>query len=207
MPCSCFATWADDLVTQPIFTAGMYLGQMIELRTLTDADVEAHNHGEDAEVVRWLTGDYGTDESTRRHFSNMTENALRGEGKRGFGVWFDRRLAGYIDCDPTFSDLPAPGDVNIAYSVHPWARRQGVASAAIDLICTYIAEEKIGDRAVARIEPGNTTSIGVIEKCGFQLIDSDTLGPTRLDSAKAGSEFGAVGGCAGHLIYVRELHR
>jgi len=52
MSCSCFATWADDLVTQPIFTAGMYLGQMIELRTLTDADVEAHNHGEDAEVVR-----------------------------------------------------------------------------------------------------------------------------------------------------------
>ncbi|MBT2534168.1 hypothetical protein J7E83_18970 [Arthrobacter sp. ISL-48] len=59
---------------------------MVELRALTDEDVKAHNAGEDDETVRWLSGRKGTDDSSRRHFAMLAENASRGAGKRGFGI-------------------------------------------------------------------------------------------------------------------------
>ncbi|MBT2514969.1 GNAT family N-acetyltransferase [Arthrobacter sp. ISL-30] len=98
---------------------------MIELRALTDEDVQAHNAGEDDEVIRWLSGAPSTDDSTRRHFAMLAENASRGAGKRGFGIWFDGQLAGYVDFDPDANYLPAAGDVNISYAVHRRARRRG----------------------------------------------------------------------------------
>lgn len=87
---------------------------MIELRAFTDADIKAHNAGEDDETVRWLTGRAGTVDSTRRHFARLAENASLGAGKRGFAIWLDDQLAGYIDFDPETNDLPAAGDVNIS---------------------------------------------------------------------------------------------
>lgn len=143
---------------------------MIELKVLTTADVEAHNAGEDHETVRWLTGEFGTTESTRRHIETLAQNAASGEGKRAFGIWMDDYLAGYVDFDPNVKDLPAVGDVNIAYSVHPWARGRGVATAAVGLICDHIARERIGTRAIARVEVGNDASARVVERSGFQLL-------------------------------------
>jgi hypothetical protein len=93
------------------------------VRALTHEDVEAHNAGEDEHTVRWLTGDYGTVESTTTHFDRLADNARAGCGKRGFGVCLDGRLAGYVDCDPDVGDGLEPGDVNISYAVHPWASR------------------------------------------------------------------------------------
>jgi hypothetical protein len=59
----------------------------ITLRALTHEDVEAHNAGEDEHTVRWLTGGYGTVESTAGHFDMLAANVRAGRGKRGFGVW------------------------------------------------------------------------------------------------------------------------
>jgi RimJ/RimL family protein N-acetyltransferase len=143
---------------------------MVELRAFTDADIKAHNAGEDDETVRWLSGRAGTDDSTRQHFAMLAENASRGTGKRGFAIWLDNKLAGYIDFDPEMNDLPAAGDVNISYAVHPWARRRAVASTAVLLVCRYIAENDIGDRAIIRADPENTASIAVAERCGFRYI-------------------------------------
>lgn len=143
---------------------------MIELKLLTAADVDAHNAGEDHETVKWLTGEFSTTESTHRHFETLAQNAARGEGKRAFGIWVDARLAGYVDFDPTMKDLPAAGDVNIAYSVHPWARRRGAATVAVGRICDHISEEGIGTRAIARIEAGNFASSHVVERNGCQLL-------------------------------------
>lgn len=111
---------------------------MIKLKALTPADIVAHNLGEDAETVRWLTGEYGTEESTRQHFERLANNASSGLGARGFGVWAEERLAGYIECDPDLADLPAKGDVNVSYSIHPWARRRGIATAAVEIICEFM---------------------------------------------------------------------
>ncbi|MBU8809657.1 hypothetical protein KL953_12245 [Mycolicibacterium goodii] len=69
---------------------------MIELRPLVEGDVAAHMAGEDAAVIEWLTGAAATWDSTALHFEMLASNAARCEGKRGFGVWLEEKLAGYI---------------------------------------------------------------------------------------------------------------
>ena len=151
---------------------------MIELRALAVTDIEAHNAGEDEAVIRWLTGGTATEESTRRHFAALAQNAARNEGKRGFGVWLDDRLAGYVDFDPDAEFLSSPRDANIAYAVHPWARRRGVATSAVLLVCHHVTAAGIADRAIIRANPSNLASVGVARRCGFHLIE-----PGRGDSA------------------------
>jgi RimJ/RimL family protein N-acetyltransferase len=148
----------------------------ITLRALTHQDVEAHNAGEDEHTVRWLTGGYGTVQSTIAHFDRLTENARAGCGKRGFGVCLDGRLAGYVDCDPDAGDGIEPGDVNISYAVHPWARGRGVAGEAVRLICEYIRKHQIGTRAAIRVDPDNHASVRVAEKSGFTYVHDFTSG-------------------------------
>ena len=144
---------------------------IIELRPLTHEDAEAHCAGEDAETVRWLTGGYGTIDGTCAYFDVLAENAAAGRGKRGYGVWWDGRLAGYVDYDPSGElDGLEPGDVNLSYTVHPWARGSGVASAAVVEVCQRLREEGTGRRAAIRAEPENSASVRVAEKCGFQYL-------------------------------------
>src|ERR1700712_1112316 len=103
----------------------------IELRPLTADDAAAHCAGEDELTVRWLTGGYGSVEGTKEYFAWLAENAAAGVGKRGLGVWMSGRLCGYVDVTPDNHDGLEPGDVNISYAVHPWARGQGVAVEAV----------------------------------------------------------------------------
>src|SRR3954453_13545337 len=148
----------------------------ITLRALTDGDVEAHNAGEDEHTVRWLTGGYGTVESTTAHFGRLADNARAESGKRGFGVCLDGRLAGYVDCDPDVGDGLEPGDVNISYAVHPWARGRGVAGESVRLMCEYIRKQRIGTRSAIRVDPGNHWSVRVAEKSGFVHVRNFTSG-------------------------------
>lgn len=64
---------------------------MIELRAFTDADIKAHNSGEDDETVRWLAGRAETVDSTRPHFAMLADNASRGavSGDSPYG-WTDQ---------------------------------------------------------------------------------------------------------------------
>lgn len=152
----------------------------VELRNLTELDIPAHCAGEDEATVRWLTGGYGTAESTRAHFELLARNAAAGRGKRGFGVWLDGRLAGYVDCDPDNLDGLGEDDVNISYATHPWARRRGVATRAVELIREYIRANKIGAAAVIRVEPDNQASIRVAQKAGFRF-DREVASSTDFD--------------------------
>jgi RimJ/RimL family protein N-acetyltransferase len=142
----------------------------IELRPLTHADAAAHCEGEDEQTVRWLTGGYGTIEGTCSYFDWLAENAAAKRGKRGFGVWLDEHLAGYVDCDPDNRDGLVTGDVNLSYAVHPWARGRGVAVEAVRLICEFVRTNHIGTRAAIRVEPGNEASVRVAQKCGFTYV-------------------------------------
>lgn len=60
-----------------------------------------------------------------------------------------------------------PSDVNISYSVHPWARGNGVAGEAVALICEFIRDRGLGHRAAIKVEPENTASVRVAQKAGF----------------------------------------
>jgi RimJ/RimL family protein N-acetyltransferase len=148
----------------------------ITLRALTHLDVEAHNAGEDELTVRWLSGRYGTVESTTAHFAWLAENARAQRGKQGFGVCLDGRLAGYVDCDPDVADGLQAGDVNISYAVHAWARGRGVAGEAVHLICEHMRDHRIGTRAAIRVDADNQASIRVAEKCGFRYVHDFTSG-------------------------------
>lgn len=151
----------------------------ITLRALTHRDVGAHNAGEDEHTVRWLTGRYGTVESTTVHFDRLADNDRAGYGKRGFGVCLDGRLAGYVDCDPDAGDGLEQGDVNISYAVHPSARGRGVAEEAVRLMCEYIRKHQIGTRAAIRVDPDNHASVRVAEKSGFSYVHDFTSGTDK----------------------------
>jgi RimJ/RimL family protein N-acetyltransferase len=151
----------------------------ITLRALTRSDVEAHNAGEDEQTVRWLSGGYGTVESTTGWFDHLAGNARRGRGVQGFGVCLDGRLAGYVDCNPDVRDGLEPEDVNISYAVHPWARGRGIAVEAVRLICEYIREHEIGTRAAIRVEPENHASVRVAEKSGFVYVHDFVSGTDK----------------------------
>lgn len=151
----------------------------VELRALTAADAAEHCAGEDEATVRWLTGTPGTVEGTARYFEQLARNARDGLGKRGFGVVLDGRLAGYVDVDPDpeprRGDRPdgvavGPGDVSIAYAVHPWARGRGVAVEAVRLVCDVARTQALGSRAVLQVEPENVASMRVAAKAGFRRV-------------------------------------
>ncbi len=142
----------------------------IVLRPLTPHEAEAHAAGEDDASVRWLSGGYAPVEGVREYFGWLAANEAAGSGKRGFGIWIDGCLGGYMDFDPDNTDGLEPGDVNIAYSVHPWARGRGVAGQAVLLLCRWLADHSIGERAAIRVEPENVASVRVAEKAGFVQI-------------------------------------
>lgn len=162
---------------------------------LTNDDAPAHTAAEDEATVRWLTGDYGTVETARAHFAMLARNAERGSGKRGFGVWWNGRLAGYVDADPDVDDGLEPGDVNISYNVHPWARGAGVAPLAVRAMCQFIEREGIGRRAAIRVSPDNGASVRVAEKCGFRYVRTFT----------SATDTHADGSAATLALYVLEL--
>ncbi|WP_250030347.1 GNAT family N-acetyltransferase [Paractinoplanes maris] len=151
----------------------------ITLRALTDEDVEAHNAGEDEHTVRWLNGSPSSAETTAAHFNKLAGNARAERGKRGFGVCLDDRLAGYVDCDPDVIDGLKPGDVNISYAVHPWARGRGVAVEAVRLTLEHMRENRIGTRAAIRVDPDNLASVRVAEKSGFIYVHDFTSGTDK----------------------------
>lgn len=146
----------------------------VTLRPLTLADVDAHSAGEDEETVRWLTGGYGTREGTTAYIEQLARNAEAGVGTRGFGVWLDGRLAGYVDCNPDIRDGLEDGDVNITYAVHPWARGRGLAVEAVHLICDYLRDHRLGSRAAIRVDPDNQASVRVAHKSGFSYVGDFT---------------------------------
>jgi RimJ/RimL family protein N-acetyltransferase len=143
---------------------------IIELRPLTRADAAGHCAGEDEQTVRWLAHGYGTVKGTAAYFDWLADSAAAGQGKRGFGVWLNGRLAGYVDCDPDHGGGLEPGDVNVSYAVHPWARRRGVAVEAVRLICAFARTNQIGTRAAIRVDPENEASVRVARKCGLTYV-------------------------------------
>jgi len=151
----------------------------VQLRPLTAADAEAHCAGEDELIVRWLTGGYGSIEGTTAHFAQLAHNAAAGIGKRGYGVWVDDRLGGYVDFDPDLDDGLEADEVNVSYCVHPWARGRGVAEEAVRLVCDVLRRDRIGSRAAIRADPENAASVRVAEKAGFRFAGTFVSGTDR----------------------------
>ena len=75
-----------------------------------------------------------------------------------------------------FKGAPAAGEVELGYSVDPAHRRRGHATTVVALLLDRVRAESRVDRVIARIDPANTASIGVVTKAGF-LPDGEFVSP------------------------------
>lgn len=62
---------------------------------------------------------------------------------------------------------PIDSTTEIGYSIDPRYRRRGHASTAVDLLLQRASAHPDVERVIARIDPSNTASIGVVTKAGF----------------------------------------
>lgn len=75
-----------------------------------------------------------------------------------------------------FKGAPNDGEVELGYSIAPELRRRGYASAVVRLLLERARNDARVTRVIARINPDNQPSIGVIRKSGF-VPDGDYLSP------------------------------
>lgn len=62
---------------------------------------------------------------------------------------------------------PIDGEIEIGYSIDPRYRRRGHASTVVGLLLQRASAHPDVDHVIARINPSNTASIGVVTKSGF----------------------------------------
>ena len=75
-----------------------------------------------------------------------------------------------------FKGVPVDGQTELGYSIEPDHRRQGHASTVVHLLLDRARSEPTADRVIARIDPDNAASIGVVTKAGF-VPDGEWMSP------------------------------
>ena len=140
----------------------------IVLRPLTVADAHEHLAGEDAEQVRWLSGQPATLDSVRAWIVASDQSWQSGGDRRNFGA-FDvptGHLVGNIEAQFAHQEL-ADDEVNIAYATFSKWRGRGIASRAVRILTDWVMTFDAVQGAVIRIHPDNEASIRVARATGF----------------------------------------
>ncbi|OLT08826.1 hypothetical protein BJF90_11820 [Pseudonocardia sp. CNS-004] len=141
-------------------------GGMVSLSPMRLEDAVAHLAGEDAELVRWLSGGPGTLPGVEAYIRRTIAQWAAGGPKLAFGIRTGEGLAGTIDVDLALPGLQ-PGEANLAYGLYPAFRGRGIATRAVQLACRYLCDRGDVDRAVIRTHPDNVASAAVAERAGF----------------------------------------
>lgn len=134
--------------------------------TLDDLDFMA-GLLDDPDVMRFSLG-----RMTREQVKTLIETCLAAYEKNEPSLWgiedkTDHRLIGY--CGHYRRDLEGKEEVEVAYRLAPEHWGRGFAAEAVKAACDY-AFAKLGlERLIAFVEPANTPSIRVAEKCGMTL--------------------------------------
>ena len=93
----------------------------------------------------------------------------------GFGYWVIRekssdRFVGEVgfadfkrEIEPSFEGAP-----EIGWALAPWAHGQGFATEAVQAVVSWGSAHLPAKRTVCLIDPENTASIRVAEKCGYR---------------------------------------
>ncbi|GHA92040.1 GNAT family N-acetyltransferase [Streptomyces termitum] len=143
----------------------------VTLSPLRADDVGPHLAGEDALLVRWLSGAPSTREGAEAYFRHCREQWATAGPLRAFGIRTAGGpdggpvLAGTIDVRFSAAGLD-PGQVNVAYGLYPSWRGRGLATRAVLLLLPYVAREG-GREAVIKVDPGNPASAAVARRAGF----------------------------------------
>lgn len=148
---------------------------VVTLRPLQLDDAADHLAGEDAELVRWLSGGPGTEDTVRA----CVERAQQMWANHGPIFTFAIRssacdsLAGTIDVQlgqPAYR----PGQANLAYGLYPKWRGRGLATRAVNLALEFLRSQAGVNSALIRVEPGNASSVFVAMRAGFTLVAHST---------------------------------
>jgi RimJ/RimL family protein N-acetyltransferase len=141
---------------------------VVRLRLLADADIPALVEAcRDPAVQRFTTvpDPYGPEDARSFHAKAM---AGMHDGIALHVVTVDAttdELLGNAGIRRHHTDV---GRWDIGYLVAPWARRRGVATRAVKLLCAFGFAELGAERIEICAEPENTASLRVAERAGFQ---------------------------------------
>ncbi len=170
--------------------SGMLLSDgVVVLRPLQAADAADHLAGEDAELVRWLSGGVGTTDTVSNYIQHVQEMWANNGPIFTFAIRSAREdnLAGTIDIQlnrPAFRSDQA----NFAYGLYPGARGRGFATSAVHLALDFLRTNRAIQSALIRVDPDNPRSAAVAMRAGFTL----TMRASDTDD--------------GHDWYEREVH-
>ena len=103
----------------------------------------------------------------------------------GFGYWVIRwagrgEVLGF--CGIKRMELHGRPVLNLFYRLDPAAWGGGVATEAATAVVEWAAENRPGERVIARVRPGNKASLTVAERAGLRRTpELDTAGEDGLD--------------------------
>ncbi|MFZ9696929.1 MAG: GNAT family N-acetyltransferase [Ilumatobacteraceae bacterium] len=137
---------------------------VVRLDPLVDTDIDWITAAcQDPEIQRWTV----VPRPYHRH--HAVEFVATGGGEfrtRAVRTVADLRPVGMISIH---SFDPKSGTSDIGYWVAPWARRRGVARAAVKMLCAEIRAIPAARLVQARTAETNVASRRTVESCGFEL--------------------------------------
>ena len=140
---------------------------VIRLRLMTDADVASVTAAvQDPEIPRWTTVSSPYREEEARQWRRMATSGIAG-GTDLPTLIVDAASDELLGAVGIHGIDPASGRCSAGYWVAAPARRQGVASRGMRLLCRFAFYELGVQRIELWIDPSNTSSLGVAETVGF----------------------------------------
>jgi len=144
----------------------------ILLRPFTLEDADVHLTNDDKENVKWLSGEESTIDTVRNWIIKNLKSWENNGPVYSFAIVKkqNNQLIGMVEAnaDPMVAKVEGweVGAVNISYLIYPFARKQGYATRAVNLMCNFL-KQKGFQKAVIRIEPENINSLQVPIRNGF----------------------------------------
>jgi RimJ/RimL family protein N-acetyltransferase len=143
---------------------------VIALRPFRLQEDAPHHAGDDAEQVRWLSGQPSTLESVTNWIRRNQTYWRAGGPIYTFAIWGQprNRLVGMVEAhtEGALLDGLAAGETNLSYSLYPEARGHGYAGRAVALVNAFLATLGI-QMTVIRVDPRNTPTVKVALRAGF----------------------------------------
>lgn len=149
----------------PILSDGV-----VTLRPLQAGDAADHLAGEDIELVKWLSGGLGTEETVRTYIERAQHMWANDGPIFTFAIRSmpDDALAGTIDVQLDRAAF-RPDQANLAYGLYPGWRGSGLATRAVYLALEFLRSKAAVRTALIRVEAGNLPSAAVAVRAGFTL--------------------------------------
>jgi [ribosomal protein S5]-alanine N-acetyltransferase len=141
---------------------------VVRLRLVADADLPAIVEAvQDPEIPRWTAVPRPYGEGDARHWVRSAAVGLQA-GTDLVAVIADASDDRVLGAAGLHGLDPATGRCHAGYWVAAEARRRGVASGALHLLCAYGFERLQVKRVELWIDPENSASLGVAEAVGFR---------------------------------------